>query len=247
MRRRALLLALLLAPCAAAVLAACGGDGSGAAGPVRVLAASSLAGVLPRIDPDGAYSFAGSDELAAQLRQGAPADVFVSASRRYVDELAAAGVVEDARVIATNVLVAIVPAANPAGIEALADLARPGVRLVLGAEGVPVGDYARQALRTAGLEGALANVVSGEKSARSVVAKVVLGEADAAIVFQTDARAAGDEVAVVAVPSDAQPRIEYVVAVVAASERKVAARAWIDRLRSAEGRAVLRDAGFGDP
>lgn len=247
MRRRALLLALLLVPCAVTVLAACGGGGSGAAGAVRVLAASSLAEVLPRIDPDAAYSFAGSDELAAQLRQGAPADVFVSASRRYADELTGAGVVEDARVVATNVLVAIVPAANPAGIEALADLTRPGVRLVLGAEGVPVGDYARQALRAAGLEGALANVVSGEKSAKSVVAKVVLGEADAAIVFRTDATAAGGDVTVVAVPPDAQPRIEYVVAAVAASERKDAARAWIDRLLSDEGRAVLRDAGFGEP
>lgn len=244
MRRVALPVALILA--IGALLAACGGGGR-AEGPLRVLAASSLAEVLPRIDPDASYSFAGSDELAAQLRQGAPGDVFVSASPRYVDELVAAGIVEDTRVFATNSLVAIVPSANPAGIEALADLARPGVRLVLGAEGVPVGDYAREALESAGLADALANLVSGERSAKSVVAKVALGEADAAIVFATDATAAGDDVAVLAVPPSAQPRIEYVVAAVAASDRRDAVRAWTDRLLSDEGRAALRDAGFGEP
>ncbi|MEZ5100566.1 MAG: molybdate ABC transporter substrate-binding protein [Thermoleophilia bacterium] len=242
-RRRtlALLVALLVAT---AALAACGG-GSGEE--ARVFAASSLTDVLPRIEPDATYSLAGSDELAAQLRQGAPADVFVSAAPRYVEQLAAEGLVVDARVVATNALVVIVPAANPAGVRAPADLTRAGLRLVIGAEGVPVGDYARDALGALGLEDALANVVSGEESARSVVAKVVLGEADAGIVFRTDAAAAGDDVATVALPAEAQPRIEYVAARVTASDRAAAGRAWLERLASPEGRAALRAAGFGDP
>jgi molybdate transport system substrate-binding protein len=226
------------------LVAACGSEGRD--GPT-VFAASSLAGVLREIDPTLVYSFAGSDELARQIREGAPADVYAAASPKYPQELAVEGLVRRPVTFATNRLVVIVPAANPAGIGAVQDIGAAGVRLVVAAEGVPVGDYTRAALDELGLSGALANVVSEEDDVKGVVGKVVLGEADAGVVYATDALTVAGDVDVIEIPEQAQPAIEYQVAVVAGSDRVAEAQAFVDLLLSDTGRAALERAGFGLP
>ena len=143
--RLSVLMALLL------VLAACGGDdddstgdaGSEGATPPTVYAAASLTEVFPAIDPAPTYNFAGSDELATQITEGAPADVYAAASSKYPQQLFEEGLVEEPVTFASNRLVLIVPKDNPGGIEEVADVAEPGVQLVIAAEGVPVGDYTR--------------------------------------------------------------------------------------------------------
>lgn len=226
-------------------LAGCGGDS--ADDPLAVYAAASLAEVFQQIDPDARYSFAGSDELAMQIREGAPADAYAAASSKYPQELYAEGVVEEPVAFATNRLVLVVPRANPAGIESAEDLLQPGTRLVLAAEGVPVGNYARQALAALGLSAALDTVVSNENDVKGVSGKVALGEADAGIVYATDAVPLGDDVLVFELPDRAQPAIEYQVAVVSGNDAGGAAAAFVDRLLSAKGRAALERAGFGVP
>ena len=232
------LLAALLTALAAA---GCGGDD----GSVQVFAASSLRDVLPALDRDATYNFAGSDELAAQIREGADADVFASAGPKPARQLAVLGLLDETRVFATNRLVIVVPASNPAGIDELEDLARPGTKLVLGDRGVPVGDYAREALVRARLPTALDNVVSREQDVKGVLGKVALDEADAGIVYATDARAAGDDVKAISIAVDLQPEIEYVVGVLDGSGDD--ARAFVELLLGAEGRRALADAGFGVP
>jgi molybdate transport system substrate-binding protein len=226
-------------------LAACGGsDDEGA---LSVLAAASLREVLPLVDGNALYAFAGSDELATQIREGAPADAYAAASPKYPRELFAEGLVEEPVTFATNRLVVIVPAENPAGIETVADLTTPGVKLVAAAAGVPVGDYTRQVLEALDLGAALENLVSEEDDVKGVVSKVALGEADAGFVYATDVKPVESDVAVVEIPPDAQPPVEYQIAVVAESERKEAARAFVERLLGEQGRAALAAAGFGLP
>lgn len=229
----------------AAVAANCGGSGS--AQGARVLAAASLTEVFQEIDPSARFSFAGSDELARQIREGAPADVYASANAKYPDELFAEGFVEEPEVFASNRLVVIVPRGNPAGIESVEDVAEPGVELLVAAEGVPAGDYTRVVLADLGLERALDNVVSNEDDVRGVAGKVALGEADAGFVYLTDAAPVEDDVAVVELPEGAQPPIEYEIAVVAGSENAEAARAFVERVLGPEGRAALERAGFSVP
>jgi molybdate transport system substrate-binding protein len=238
--RRLAWLSLMLA------LAACGGDdetqtGDGA---LSVYAAASLTEVFPAIDPAPRYNFAGSDELATQIREGAPADVYAAASSKYPQELLAEGLVEEPVTFASNRLVVIVPAANPAGIEEIADVTEPGTKLVIAAEGVPVGDYTRQVLQDLGLTAALDNVVSNEDDVKGVVGKVTLGEADAGFVYATDAAVAGDEVIMLELPEGSQPPIEYQIAVVADSENRGAAEAFVDLVLGEEGRMQLEAAGF---
>jgi molybdate transport system substrate-binding protein len=208
-----------------------------------VYAAASLAEVFPEIEPDARYSFAGSGELATQIREGAPADVYAAASSKYPQELYAEGLVGEPVTFASNRLVIIVPRANPGAIESPEDLLRDGTRLVLAAEGVPVGDYAREALTELGLAATLGNVVSNENDVKGVSGKVALGEADAGIVYATDAVPLGDDVRTIELPDSAQPEIEYQVAVVTGGDTS-SADAFVDRLLSAEGRSALERAGF---
>lgn len=228
-----------------AVLAVAGcGGGSDERAPeqVVVFAASSLSEVAPEIDPEATVVLGGSNDLAAQLRDGARGGVFLSASAEPAESLQAAGIVEQPVVFASNRLVVVTPADNPSGATSLADLGRAGMKLVLGAEGVPAGDYAREALRVAGEEEALAQVVSLESDVKGVLGKVMLGEADAGIVYATDAKAAGDDVRSFPVPGRFQPEIQYFAALV--SPGSAAARAWLDRLLGEQGRAALKRAGF---
>jgi molybdate transport system substrate-binding protein len=225
------------------VAAGCGGEDDGR---LEVFAASSLMGPLSLLEGPR-YTFAGSDALATQIREGAEVDVFAAASHKAPLELFQAGLVSAPREFATNRLVIVVPRANDARIRSLADLRRNGVRIVIGDDGVPAGDYAREALATAQAEDVLENVVSLEDDVKGVVAKVALGEADAGFAYATDAQAASADLTVVELPRDVRPRVRYLVAAVAESDRHQQAEEFIDRLLSEEGRSALRAAGFRTP
>lgn len=226
--------------------------------PLRVFAASSLtdvfgdmAGAFEAAHPDTevVLVFAGSQVLRLQIEQGAPADVFASADPRHMESLVREGLVTGQRLLAENELVVIVPLGNPAGIEAFTDLAR-AERLVVGTPYVPVGAYAREALRRAGADGAfpgfeaavLDRVVSEESSVRLVRAKVELGEADAAIVYRTDATAG--RVQTVRVPAGANVRARYLIGVVAGARNAAGAERWAGFVASPEGRRILSRHGF---
>lgn len=230
-----------VAAACAVLLAGCGSSGDGG---LTVFAASSLREALPRVDPDGTYVFAGSDELAAQIRDGAGADVIVTAGPGPMDQLVAAGLVEAPVAFARNTVVIAVPRSTTRRVASLADLAQPGLKIVLGDEGVPIGDYARSVIAAAEADGVLGNVVSFERDAKGVLGKVALGEADAGIVYATDVRAAGDEVVAVPIPDELQPDVRYFVAVVRGSERAEEAGELVERLAGPEGAGTLRAAGF---
>jgi molybdate transport system substrate-binding protein len=203
-------------------------------------------------------NLAGSQQLATQIELGARADVFASADQRWMDHLSVGGLLADAPVVfAHNRLVAIVPKANPARILQLQDLARPGVRLVLGADPVPVGRYARTMLRHLSRVPAfgpdfagrvLHNVVSEEESVKSVVGKVQLGEADAGVVYRSDVTpAVARSVRVIAIPDSVNVLASYPMAVLRESKEIEAGRAFIAFIRSAEGRRVLERNGLTAP
>ncbi len=234
------------------VLAGCGGDDDETQGVVTaaskrmltVYAAASLTEVFPTIDSTPQYNFAGSDDLAAQIREGAPADVYAAASSKYPQELFDEGLVVEPVTFASNRLVLIVPRDNPARIEKIGDVARPGTKLVVAAEGVPVGDYTREVLDKLQLSDALDNVVSNEDDVKGVVGKVALGEADAGFVYATDAATAGDDVRVIELPKGSQPPIEYQIAVVTGSKNKEAAEAFVQKVLASRGQQALESAGF---
>ena len=240
--RRLLATALL-----AVLLTACGGGSSAGSGELTVFAAASLTEVFPMIDPDPAYNFAGSDDLATQIKEGAGADVYAAASTKYPDELFVAGLIEKPQIFATNRLVLIVPKDNPAAISSVADLGNEGVKLVIGAEGVPIGDYTRKVLDTIGESDVLDNVVSEEDDVKGVVSKVSLGEADAGFVYATDVKPVPDKVTTIELPEAAQAKVEYPIAVVKGTERAEAARDYVDLVLGPEGQRALADAGFGPP
>lgn len=242
MRKIAALAAVLL-------LASCG-DGGGESGEreLIVYAASSLTDVFQGLDSNAVFNFAGSDELATQIREGAEADVYAAASPKYPDELYEEdGLLEQPAIFATNRLVLIVPKDNRARIRSLADLDRKGIKLVVGAQGVPIGDYTREVLAKAGKRPILGRVVSEEEDVKGVVAKVALGEADAGFVYATDAKAAGDDIRAIELADEIQVPITYPVAVVAATKRREEAREFVELLLSDMGRRALQDAGFGLP
>ena len=233
-----------LAAAAALVLPATGGPGT----QLTVYAAASLTSVFPRIDGGERYSFAGSDQLALQIRQGAPADVFASASPKYTELLYRDGYVRKPVVFATNKLIVLVPRSNPAKIRSVYDLRRPGVKVVIGDATVPVGTYTRQILDALGITADVTkNVVSQETDVKGIVSKVALGEADAGFVYRTDAKPVAASTRSIALPAWAQPPIRYELAVVKASKDRAAAAAFIRQVRSKRGRALLAKAGFGLP
>jgi molybdate transport system substrate-binding protein len=219
-------------------LAGCGGDDDA----LVVFADPSLSGVAGEIDPAAEVVSGGSNELAARIRDGVKADVFLSASAKSLEELRAKGLVEPPAVFASNRLVIIVPAKNAADVTHIVDLTRKGVKLVLGANGVPVGDYARESLELAGLGAALDNVVGLEQDVKGIVSKVTRGDADAAVIYETDAAAAGGEVLTFPISDYFQPKISYYAATVAPGS--TAAERYLDKLLGPEGEATLRNAGF---
>ena len=238
------------------LLGACGTGGTNGArtSTLTVLGAASLTESFQRIGrafsdhhPDVTirFSFGPSDGLAQQIEQGAPADVFASASESWMDRVARDPGISGRADFARNRLTVVVPAANPAGISSLADLAKPGVKLVLAAEGVPAGDYAREILAKAGItRPALANVVSNEVDVKGVLAKVASGDADAGIVYVTDVTPSyAGEVRTIGIPPSANVIANYPIAVVDGSDHSGAAEAFV-RYVEGPGQQILRSAGF---
>ena len=225
-------------------LIACASAGAAGHVALNVYAAASLTDVFPKIDPAEHYSFAGSNALAAQITQGAPADVFASANTSLPEQLFAKGVVLKPVVFTRNTLVLIVPTSNPANIHSPFDLRRDGIKLVIAQQAVPVGGYTLQILKNMALSDVLKNVVSRESDVREVLAKVALGEADAGFVYSTDARTVKGKVTVIRLPAWAQPKVQYGVAVVAASPNRAAAQAFVAKLLAKPAQAKLIAAGF---
>jgi molybdate transport system substrate-binding protein len=234
-----------LALAALAALAVAASAGAAPAPQLTIYAAASLTEVFPRIDARERYSFGGSNQLAFQIRQGAPADVFASASPEFSQALFRERLVERPRTFASNRLVLAVPRSNPAGLRTVFDLKRKDVKLVVGTARVPVGSYTRDVLKRLGMTSVLTKVVSEEPDVKSIVGKVALGQADAGFVYATDVRPVADRVRGIPIPAWAQPKVRYEVAVVAASPNRAAARAWVARLTQARARRMLRAAGFG--
>jgi molybdate transport system substrate-binding protein len=194
-------------------------------------------------------TFAGSQVLRVQIEEGAAADVFASANLEHLDALVAAGLARDPRVFVRNDLVVIVPLTNPARIESFDDLPM-ATSLVLGTPNVPVGEYARRAIRRGaerlGSEfetNVMARLASEEANARLVRAKVELNEADAAIVYRTDA-APSDQVHVVEIPKSDNILADYPIGIVTAASNPEGAEAWVELVLSERGRSVLAAHGF---
>jgi molybdate transport system substrate-binding protein len=213
-------------------------------GSLTIYAAASLTDVFRAFDSSPKYSFAGSNTLETQIRNGAPADLFASAAPLNTQRLYKQWLVQKPVTFTSNRLALIVPSSNPAGITSIYDLKRKPVKLVVAGAAVPVGAYTRTVLRKMGLSSVLSKVVSQETDVRAVTSKVALGQADAGFVYVTDARAVADRVKVIRIPAWAQPRVRYEIAVVSSSTRKAAAQAWIKALLSARGQAALKEYGF---
>jgi molybdate transport system substrate-binding protein len=237
MRRAALVLAVLATLASTAHAATQKG--------LTVYAAASLTDAFPAIDSSERYSFGGSNTLAAQIAQGAPADVFASANMTLPQQLYAKGLCSKPVVFTRNALVIVVPASNPAGIKSVYDLARAGVKLDIAGSGVPVGSYTLQILKNMNLSAAvLKNVVSQETDVREVLAKVALGEADAGFVYSTDARTVPGKVKVVKVPAWAQPKVQYGICIVGKSTDKPAAQAFVNAVLGKAAQVKLLSYGF---
>jgi molybdate transport system substrate-binding protein len=212
---------------------------------LTVYAAASLTDVFPKIDASPRYSFAGSNTLAAQIQQGAPADVFASANMTLPQQLNAKGLCSKPVVFTRNALVIVVPRSNPAGIHSVYDLTKSGLKLDIAGPGVPVGSYTLQVLKNMGLSSAvLKNVVSQETDVREVLSKVALGEADAGFVYSTDAKTVPGQVSVLRIPAWAQPKVQYGICIVSASQNKQAAQAFVNKVVGKTGQAKLLAAGF---
>jgi len=243
MRARLLTVAALVALVASATLAS-GATARTHADPLTIYAAASLTEVFKALDGTQRYSFAGSNALETQIRNGAPADIFASAAPLNTQRLYKAGIVDKPVTFTANRLALIVPKSNPAGITSIYDLRSKPVKLVVAAPAVPVGGYTRTVLRKMGLSSVLSKVVSEESDVKAVTGKVALGQADAGFVYVTDARPVSDQVTVVRIPAWAQPRVRYEVATVSKSTDKAAAQAWIKMLLATKGQTALKNAGF---
>jgi molybdate transport system substrate-binding protein len=256
--RRALA-AVLLALLAGFSLSACGSDdgspaSTGATGEVIVSAAASLKQALTTYGDqfDSAtvrLSFAGSDELAAQIRQGIKPDVFAAANTKLPDQLFKEGLVEQPVSFATNELVLAVPAGSDK-VSSVQDLTRNDVTLAIGADGVPVGDYTLKVLD--GLPDAqsralLANVRSREPDVGGIVGKLTQGAVDAGFVYRSDVEGAGGRLKAIELPDELKPTVEYGVAIVKGARNKAGGQAFIDGLLDGAGAKALADNGFGPP
>jgi molybdate transport system substrate-binding protein len=244
----------LLALVAALCFTGCGDDPGSAHPRLTVSAAASLKKAFESYASDFAsaevrYSFAGSDELAAQIRQGAKPDVFAAANTKLPDQLHDEGLVDDPDVFATNRLVLAVPEGS-SKVSSLTDLEQRGVKLVIGADSVPIGSYTRDVLGRLGPdaeEKILANVRSNEPDVAGVVGKLTQGAADAGFVYVTDVAGASGKLRAIELPAQLQPHVEYGIAVVNGTSSKEEAEAFVGGLLRGRGRDALRDAGFELP
>ncbi len=233
----------------AVVLAVAGCGGGGGDGQLKVSAAASLKKALPDYDSGASYSFAGSDELAAQIRAGARPDVFAAANTKLPGALFAAGLVEKPVVFAGNRLVLAVPAGRTKAKE-LADLAKPGITIAAGAAAVPVGSYTREVLARLPppeAERILANIRSNEPDVAGVVGKLTQGGVDAGFVYVTDVKATGGRLRAIELPRSLEPNVTYAAAVVRGTKHHDAAAKFVTGLVTGDGRAALARAGFDPP
>jgi molybdate transport system substrate-binding protein len=240
----------------AILLSGCGGDDSNTASStaLKVAAASSLRSAFEQYGAtlDSArpsFSFAGSDQLAAQIRQGVKPDVFASANTKLPADLFSEQLVEQPVEFAANRLVVAVPSKD-AKVRSLADLQRDGVRIAVGAPAVPIGAYTAQVIARMGEYGAeqvQRNIRSKEQDVASIAAKVAEGAVDAGFVYVTDVKASGGKLRAIELPARFQPRVIYAAAVVKDTSHAEQARQFIDGLLKDEGRAALREAGFEPP
>lgn len=246
-----LLLVGLLAGCGAADTP--GGGESRVTGSIRVFAAASLTGSFTRLardfesehsGTDVQLSFGASSDLATQIDNGAPADVFASASPVNMRQVVHAGQAAHPVDFARNTMEVAVPRANPGHVQGLADLARDGVKVALCQPQVPCGAVARQVLATAGLT---VHPVTEEVDVTSVLTKVTIGEVDAGIVYMTDVRAAGNEVRGIRIPESVNATTSYPIATLRASRNRATAAAFVALVKSARGQRVLASAGFEKP
>ncbi|WP_380173003.1 molybdate ABC transporter substrate-binding protein [Kineococcus sp. DHX-1] len=246
-----------------ALLTACGAGGGSAADAtssspaertLTVFAAASLKGTFTRIGTEFeaanpgvrvTFSFAGSSDLATQIGEGAPADVFASADEKNMAKVTGQSLtVGDPVDFATNVLEIATPPGNPAGVRSFADLARPGLKVVVCAAQVPCGAATETVEKASGVT---LVPVSEENSVTDVLGKVTAGEADAGLVYVTDVRGAGDAVTGVEFPESSRAVNTYpVVALKSASDESLATE-FVTFVTGEQGRKVLRDAGFGAP
>ena len=257
MLRSRIRLAAVLAV-AALVLAACGGDdntssggSSGSANEIKVFAAASLTAAFTELgqrytSANGGtkvtFNFAGSQALATQIRQAAPADVFASADTTNMDKVK--DLVGTPQNFASNLLQIVVEKGNPKAVKGLDDLANPDLKVVLAAPDVPAGRYAAEALNTAKVT---VKPVSEEDNVKAVVTKVSLGEADAGMVYVTDVTAGGDKVQGVDIPKDQNVTATYPIATVKAGKAQDKAQAFMDLVLSDQGQQVLKQYGFLPP
>jgi molybdate transport system substrate-binding protein len=244
------------------LIIACSGTGGNADSRVlNVYAAASLTDAFTEIgqtfeaghpEISIAFNFGGSQNLRTQIEQGAPADVFAPANNKEMNALVEGSfIAPDAPIVfLTNQLVVILPEENPADIASVEDLGKPGLKIVLAAEEVPAGRYAREALEKLNMlfgadykDSVLANVVSNEDNIRQAVTKIQLGEADAGIVYVSDAVAVPGLIQL-AIPGDANVIAEYPIAPLAESENSELAEEFIAYILSADGQAVLEKWGF---
>ena len=256
----------VVAALAALALTACGGSASSsvtssavsslpdtAAGSITVFAASSLKEAFTQIGKDyeaahpGAkvtFNFGASSTLATQITQKAPADVFASASQKTMDTVTAAGAATGDKVFAVNTIEIATPPNPTTPVTSLADLAKPGVKVVICQKDVPCGVAAAKLFTQNNLT---VTPVSEEVDVKAVLSKVVLGEADAGIVYVTDVKAAGAKVAGVVIPKDQNVTTTYPIAPIASSTNAVTAKAFVDFVLSPAGQTVLAAAGFTSP
>jgi molybdate transport system substrate-binding protein len=232
-------------------LAGCGGSDDDT---LTVSAAASLKTALTRYggefeDAKARFAFAGSDELAAQIRKGAKPDVFASANTKLPDELYDEGLVEKPVTFAGNRLVLAVPAKG-SDVASLKDVERDGTTLAVGSETVPVGSYTRAVLAKlpeSESSKILRNVRSEEPDVAGIVGKLTQGAVDAGFVYISDVRATDGELKAIELPGTLQPTVAYGAAVVKGTEHAGAAKAFIDGLLDGDGQAALDRAGFEPP
>jgi molybdate transport system substrate-binding protein len=233
------------------VLGGCGGSDKPT---LTVSAASSLKQAFTAYgdkfeDAKARFSFAGSDELAAQIEQGVKPDVYAAANTKLPDQLYDKGLVEKPRVFAGNRLVLAVPASG-AKVASLKDLETKGVKLAIGAEDVPVGSYTRTVLDTlpaAERQAILANVRTEEPDVAGIVGKLTAGAVDAGFVYISDVRGTDGALKAIELPADLQPAVAYGVAVVKGAKHPDQAKKFIDGLLAGAGADALKAAGFEPP
>jgi molybdate transport system substrate-binding protein len=248
-----LTVAVLVTACGSADTDAGSGTSDEVSGELVVFAAASLTDAFDEVheafvqanpDVEAVFNHAGSQTLANQINEGAPADVFASANATQMDDVAAEGnLAADAAIFTTNLLAIAVETGNPFGIGSLADLADPDLVLVLPAEEVPAGQYAREALAGAGVE---VSPSSLEQDVRAALSKVELGEADASIVYASDV-IASEEAEGIEIPTDQNVPASFPIAVLADAPNPTAAEAFVAFVLSDAGQDILATYGFTSP